>query len=281
MSGAAPRVSVCIPAYNGAVFIADAIRSVLGQGFGDFELVVVDDASTDGTVEAARAFADPRIRLVVNPRNLGQRGNWDRALAEARGDFFKLLPQDDFLYPHCLRRQIEAFGDPANAGVALVCGARRIVDRRGRVLLKRSYGRKDGRVDGRRAVRDCIRAGTNLIGEPGAVLMRTDLARHLGPFDDREFYVIDLDFWSRALLRGDLFVLPEVVAAFRVAAGSASVRIARSQSRDFRRFIDRLGDDSRFGIRPGDRLIGKARSRANMAARRVLYKWGRTRSPIS
>jgi len=281
MSGAAPRISVCIPAYNGAEFIGEAIRSVLGQSFGDFELVVVDDASTDGTVEAARAFADPRIRIVVNPRNLGQRENWDRALAEARGEFFKLLPQDDFLYPDGLRKQVEAFDDPANAGVALVSGARQIVDRSGRVLMKRAYGRKRGRVDGRRAVRDCIRAGTNLIGEPAAVLMRTDLARYLGPFDDRELYVIDLDFWSRALLKGDLFVLPEAVAAFRVAAGSASIRIARSQSRDFRRFIDRLGDDARFGIGPGDRLIGKARSQANMAARRVLYKWGRTRSPIS
>jgi glycosyltransferase involved in cell wall biosynthesis len=277
MSPAAPRVSVCIPAYNGAEFIGEAVRSVLGQTFEDFELVIVDDGSTDGTAEAARGFADPRIRIIVNPQNLGQRENWNNALAEARGEFFKLLPQDDFLYPDGLRRQVDIFDDPENAGVALASGARNIVDRRGRVLMKRAYGRKRGRVDGRRAVRDCVRAGTNLIGEPGAVLMRTELAREIGQFDDANFYVLDLDFWSRALLEGDLYVAAEVLAAFRVAAGSASLRIARSQSRDFRNFIDGLSRDGRFGIRARDKAIGKARSAANMALRRMIYRWGRAR----
>ncbi len=278
MSPAAPRVSICIPAYDGAKFIGEAIRSVLGQSFGDFELVIIDDGSTDGTVEVARRFGDSRLRLIVNPNNLGQRENWNKALAEARGEFFKLLPQDDFLYPDCLRRQVEVFDDPANTAVALVCGARNIVDRRGRVLMKRGSGKKRGRVDGRRAVRDCIRAGTNLIGEPGAALMRTESARKVGRFDDTDFYVLDLDFWSRALVEGDLYVVPEVLAAFRVATGSASVRIARSQSRDFRRFIDRLCRDDRFGIRPRDRAIGKARSISNMTLRRIIYKWERAKS---
>jgi len=278
MSPAAPRVSVCIPAYNGAEFIGEAIRSVLGQSFGDFELVVIDDCSTDGTVEVARGFGDSRIRLIVNPNNLGQCENWNKALAEAGGEFFKLLPQDDFLYPDCVRRQVEVFDDPRNAGVALVCAARNIVDRRGRILMKRGSGRKRGRVDGRRAVRDCVRAGTNLIGEPGAALMRTKSTRKVGRFDDTNFYVLDLDFWSRALVEGDLYVVPEVLAAFRVAAGSASVRIAKSQSRDFRSFIDRLSRDGRFGIRARDRAIGKTRSMANMTLRRAIYRWGRAKS---
>jgi glycosyltransferase involved in cell wall biosynthesis len=240
--------------------------------------VVVDDGSTDGTVEVARGFGDPRIRLIVNPNNLGQRENWNKALDEARGEFFKLLPQDDFLYPDCLRRQVEVFDDPDNTGVTLVCSARNIVDRSGRVLMKRPYGKKRGRIDGRRAIRNCVRAGTNLIGEPGAVLIRTEFARKVGRFDDTNFYVLDLDFWSRALIEGDLYIVPEVLGAFRVAAGSASVRIARSQSRDFRDFIDRLSRDGRFGIRAHDRAIGKARSIANMTLRRIVYRGGRAKS---
>jgi glycosyltransferase involved in cell wall biosynthesis len=271
MSLAAPRVSVCIPAYNGGDFIGDAIRSVLAQSFADFELIVVDDGSGDATVEVARGFADPRVRVEVNPRNVGQRANWDRALEEARGELFKLLPQDDLLEPECLRREGEVFDDPAQASVVLVCGARKIIDRAGRALMTRSFGKARGRVSGRRAVRACVRAGTNLIGEPGAVLMRTAFARELGRFHDSEFYVLDLDFWCRALERGDLFVLGEAVASFRVAAGSASVRTARSQGRDFRRFIDRLARDNRFGLRPGDCAIGKARATLNNLLRRALY----------
>lgn len=278
MNSMAPRVSVCIPAYNGAEFIGEAIRSVLGQSYGDFELVIVDDGSTDGTAEVARGFGDPRLRLIVNPNNLGQRENWNKALDEARGEFFKLLPQDDFLYPDCVRRQVEVFDDAANVCVKLVCGARNIVDRRGRVLMKRGYRKKRDRIAGRQAVRDCVRAGTNLIGEPGTVLMRTEFARKVGRFDDTNFYVLDLDFWSRLLIEGDLFIVPEVLAAFRVAAGSASVRIARSQSRDFRNFIDRLSKDGRFGILARDRAIGKARSISNMTLRRLVYKWGRAKS---
>jgi glycosyltransferase involved in cell wall biosynthesis len=271
MTAAAPRVSVCIPAYNGAEFIGGAIRSVLAQSFADFELVVVDDGSGDATVAVARGFDDPRIRVEVNSRNVGQRANWDRSLDEAGGELFKLLPQDDLLEPDCLRRQADVFDDPANAGVVLVCGARKIIDRAGRAIMTRSFGRTRGRVDGRRAVRACVRAGTNLIGEPGAVLMRTALARDLGRFHDSEFYVLDLDFWCRALLRGDLFVLPDALASFRVAAESASVRTARSQSRDFRRFIDRLAGDGRFGLRAGDCAAGKARATLNNLLRRAIY----------
>ena len=280
MSVGAPRVSVCIPAYNGADFIGEAIRSVLAQSFAGFELVVVDDGSGDATVDIALGFADPRIRVEVNPRNVGQRANWDRALDEARGELFKLLPQDDLLEPDCLRRQVEVFDDPAQAGVVLVCGARRIIDRGGRALMTRSFGRTRGRVDARRAVRACVRAGTNLIGEPGAVLMRTALAREIGRFRDSEFYVIDLDFWCRALERGDLFVLGDTVASFRVAAGSASVRTARSQGRDFRRFIGKLARGGRFGIRPRDLRIGKARSFLNNVLRRAVYsRLGLRRNP--
>jgi len=271
MSPAAPRVSVCIPSYNGADFIGAAVRSALAQSYGDFELVIVDDGSTDATVEIARGFADPRLRIEAHPRNVGQRANWDRALEAAGGEFFKLLPQDDLLEPDCLRRQVDALDDPAQAGVALVCGARKVVDRGGRTLMTRSFGRARGRVDARRAVRACVRAGTNLIGEPAAVLMRTSLAREVGRFRDAEFYVLDLDFWCRALERGDLFVLDGPVASFRVAAGSASVRTARSQACDFRRFIDRLAREGRFEIRPGDLRIGKARAGLNNLLRRGLY----------
>ena len=110
-----------------------------------------------------------------------------------------------------------------------------------------------------------------MIGEPGAVLMRTALAREIGRFRDSEFYVIDLDFWCRALERGDLFVLGDTVASFRVAAGSASVRTARSQGRDFRRFIGKLARGGRFGIRPRDLRIGKVHSFLNNVLRRAVY----------
>ena len=170
-----PLVSVCVPAYNNSRTIDAVIRSVLGQTLGDFELVVVDDRSSDGTAAIVRSHSDPRIRLVENERNLGHEGNWNKALKEAGGRFVKILPGDDLLYPRCLERQTAAFGDLSSSGVALVCCARDIIDERGRKLMRRAFPGKEETVQGGEAIRRSVRAGTNLIGEPAAVLMRADL----------------------------------------------------------------------------------------------------------
>jgi glycosyltransferase involved in cell wall biosynthesis len=100
-------------AYNREKYIAEAIESVLAQTFGDFELVIVDDHSRDRTAEIARQYAtDPRVRVEVNEKNLGDYPNRNRAAGLARGHYLKYLDSDDSMYPHCLEimtRQMEQF----------------------------------------------------------------------------------------------------------------------------------------------------------------------------
>jgi glycosyltransferase involved in cell wall biosynthesis len=267
-----PFVSVCLPAYNGEEHIARAIESVLGQFHHNLELVIVDDHSTDRTSDIIRRYSDPRIRVIVNESRLGQKNNWNKALLEATGKFIKLLPQDDILYPACLEKEVEAFMDPGNEGVALVCCTRHIINRDGRVLLKRSFKRRKGRLEGVRAVRESVRAGTNLIGEPAGVLFKSETAAEVGLFDDRHFYVIDLDYWCRILLTGDLYIIPEPLCAFRVAKGSASIKVVSSQNRDFRDFIKYLSREKRFRLTRSDRLRGRIKAWANRWLRQLLYK---------
>src|SRR6201999_1886649 len=76
MTVARPAVSVCVPAYQAATHLATAIRSVLSQNFADFELVVLDNASTDETSDIVRSFVDPRIRLVHNENTISMTANW-------------------------------------------------------------------------------------------------------------------------------------------------------------------------------------------------------------
>ncbi len=267
-----PFVSVCLPAYNGEDYIARAIESVLGQSHNNLELVIVDDHSTDKTPDVIKRYSDPRIRVIVNESRLGQMNNWNKALLEAKGRFIKLLPQDDVLYPTCLEKEVGAFMDPGNKGVVLVCCTRHIINRDGRVLLKRSFKRRKGRLEGVRAVRESVRAGTNLIGEPAGVLFKSETAAEAGLFDDRHFYVLDLDYWCRILLTGDLYIIPESLCAFRVARGSASVKVVSSQNKDFKDFIGYLSREKRFHLTGTDRLRGRFRAVANRWLRQLFYK---------
>jgi glycosyltransferase involved in cell wall biosynthesis len=103
-----PTVSIGVPVYNGENFLGDAIESVLAQSVGDFELILCDNASTDGTRAICEAYAarDRRIRYYRNPRNLGAAANYNRAFMLTRGRYFKWLAHDDRLHPAFLEQTV-------------------------------------------------------------------------------------------------------------------------------------------------------------------------------
>ncbi|MEP0202526.1 MAG: glycosyltransferase family 2 protein [Halioglobus sp.] len=119
-----PKVSILIPVYNRKHFIAECIQSALDQTYLDFEVVVVDNDSDDGTWDICQKFAarDSRVRAFRNDTNIGPVRNWRRCAQEARGEFSKILFSDDTLEPDCLAEMVPKLEDP---GVALVyCAAR-------------------------------------------------------------------------------------------------------------------------------------------------------------
>jgi glycosyltransferase involved in cell wall biosynthesis len=103
-----PTFTVCIPSYNAEKVIGDTIRSLLRQSFRDWECLVVDDASTDGTASAVAQFTDERIRFVSNDRNLGCAGNFQRCRDLAKGTYIYFLANDDVLAPNALERAYTA-----------------------------------------------------------------------------------------------------------------------------------------------------------------------------
>jgi glycosyltransferase involved in cell wall biosynthesis len=267
---AQPTVSVCIPSYNSASLVSAAIESVLNQSMPDFELVVIDDASTDQTLNVIQRYRDPRIRILAHPANLGAEASWNHALSEAQGKYFKLLCHDDILYPDCLKRQLTAFAK-TGPDVLMVSCSRDIIDPTGRKLLQRGFGRKGGILNGCAAIRKVVRAGSNLIGEPTAVLMKTDTAKSIGGFDGTYPYVIDLDFWCRILAHGNLAVINEPLCAFRVSTVSWSVRLAGTQSSQFSGFVDKLRANPAYKLSRADALIGKCSAKIMSLARQLFY----------
>ncbi|MFB2120566.1 MULTISPECIES: glycosyltransferase [Parapedobacter] len=121
---ATPAVSVLMTAYNAALYIREAIQSVLDQTFGDFELIVYDDGSTDGTSAIAKGFGDPRIRLIADVNNKGITHARQAALRAARGKYIAILDSDDVAFPSRLEKQyqfLEAHPD------VVLCGGNAVV----------------------------------------------------------------------------------------------------------------------------------------------------------
>jgi glycosyltransferase involved in cell wall biosynthesis len=116
-ASAPPRVSVCLPVYNGANYITDAIRSVLRQTWTDLELVVQDNGSTDDTVALANSFDDERLSVRQNETNLGIARNINRSVERSRGEYVHLLCHDDVLAPTCLDEQVEFLDAHPSVGV--------------------------------------------------------------------------------------------------------------------------------------------------------------------
>ena len=122
-------------------------------------------------------------------------------------------------------------------------------------------------------IKKSIRLGTNLMGEPGALLFRKSLADTIGVFDGSISYIIDLDYWFRLLLMGNAFYINQPLASFRVALGSWSVDIGANQSHDFSLFINRCLQNPAYALTFIDTLLGRLMAKINNRLRLLFYRF--------
>lgn len=201
----APKVSVLVTSYNREQHIAASIESVLGQTFGDLELIVSDNCSTDGSVEIARSYErlDPRVRVVVNERNLGQFGNRNRAAELARGSLLKYHDSDDLMYPHCLAVMVPMLLSEPRAGFGLSSGSAWTGGPCPMLLTPRMAYQ-----------REFLGEGMFMCGPAGA-LFRAEVFRELGGFVD-EGAPSDHLFWMRACTRVNILLMPADLFWYRI-----------------------------------------------------------------
>lgn len=176
MSIESPKVSILIPVFNRKDYIAECIQSALDQTFTDFEVVVVDNASDDGTWEICQQFAvaDQRVRIFRNESNIGPVRNWIRCAQEATGALSKILFSDDCLEPNCLSEMVPQLDD---SEVALVYCAARIGKSREESVI--AYSQPDSSRVSSTQFLNLVLSGKAPVS-PGAVLIRTpDLLKNL------------------------------------------------------------------------------------------------------
>lgn len=228
MEHTSPLVSVCIPTYNNAATVARSLDSVLSQEGVDFEIVVVDDDSSDGCADIASARLRPGDRLVRNDRRLGLVGNHNRCLALAKGKYIQFVHADDWLLPGALdtlTRSLESCGGKmAFAPRRIVTEDAHFAKRFGQ-LHTRFTGLAE-RNDGHRLAMQVAVRGThhNWVGEPTCVMFRRDSARDAGGFRDDIFQLLDLDLWLRLMVRGTVCFVPRECSARSHTTATESVR---------------------------------------------------------
>ena len=207
-----PLVSVCIPTFNHAKVVGDALRSAMAQRYQHLEILVVDNHSDDDTehVIARIAAGDSRIRYVRNRENIGMARNFSACITLACGQYIKFLCADDVLDPDCVSAMVEAL--ESSRDIALVGCARRLTDHR--LATRRIAGarKRFARVEGASMVRECFAMG-NRIGEPTAVMFRRGDA--LRGFDESYSQHVDLEKWFYLLLKGNFVFLADPLCSIR------------------------------------------------------------------
>ena len=212
-----PVVSVVMAAYNGAALIGETLDSLWAQSFGDFEVVVVDDCSTDDTLEVLRACRDPRLRVIAAEVNAGPVRTRNRAFAAARGRYIAGLDQDDICLPHRFQRQV-AYLD-AHPDIALVAATAAILE--------------DGTVtSGIKSPVTTPRLVEWLLWIENPLVWSTVILRRSAVPDAQEFtrpeilYAEDFDLYHRTARTGGIARIDDPLLLYRKHGGGASQRHA-------------------------------------------------------
>lgn len=223
-----PRVTVMLPVFNGEVYVAEAVESILCQTYEDFELIVIDDGSTDATYKIVKLFSDPRIKLFRQP-NLGVATALNRAISLARGELLARQDADDVSLPQRLEKQVRFLDH--NPDCSIVGTWSEIWEE------KQCTGRNHRHPCDDATLRFCTMFNTHFVHS--SVMFRRDVVDAIGGYAiDPDRQPQDFELWSRVVRSGKfgLANIPEVLVWYREVPQS----ISRNREQAFARIMKNL-----------------------------------------
>jgi glycosyltransferase involved in cell wall biosynthesis len=214
------KVSVLIPAYNSERYLPECLDSVLAQDFGEMEILISDDNSTDDTLKVIKTYAarDARIRWWQNSKNLGLVANHNFCLRQARGKYVKFIHADDKLLSASAIRKLVAALDDNPSAVLAGCQLHVTGGKSGPMILSKISSLQNGR----RLIVFCLEQNGNVIGQPTLTLFDRHAARR--GFDQRFTGHLDYAMWIHLLEQGDFYYLAESLATWRVHEAQQTAR---------------------------------------------------------
>jgi len=230
-----PLVSVVTPFHNTAHYLPQCIESVLGQSYGRFEYILVDNCSTDGSGEIAEDYArrDSRIRFIKRSQLLAQVQNYNAALAEISGDsqYCKIVQADDYIFPDCLRLMVQVFQQSASIGLVSA------YDLKANAVRGSGFPHGKPVLTGREMARLHLRSGVFVFGSPTTVMYRSSLVRSQRPFYDESLLHEDTEKCMQILENWDFGFVYQVLSFLRVDDQSISAASRTLQPVHLDRYI--------------------------------------------
>lgn len=223
-SAGKPRLSVVMPVWNGSRFVGEAVESILAQDFRDFELIIVDDASTDSTPEILAWWAarDGRIRVIRNESNLGSPASRNRGIEIARGEYVACHDADDLSLPGRFAVEVGLLDE--DPGASMVTMNYQFIDEAGSVLRTEKRNEPP-------EIAAFLLTFTNPIGGHSQVMFRRDAFVQAGGYDESHRFGEDPELWTRLSAIGRVVMLPEVGMRYRLHAQQKTAVFPSEQRR--------------------------------------------------
>ena len=259
-----PKVSICIPTYNTARYLPEAIESVLMQDFTDFELVICDNASTDETPQICRSYKDSRIRYERFTDLTNQAGNFNRCLDQACGEFITLLHADDRFLPGFVADRAQRLSVDPQLG--FVFGAVQIVDATGAVVSTKSQW-QENRIFRPGELFELLLSGCLVC--PPSLMVRKSCVASAGSFRTDLTWGHDWEWTIRLAEKNAAYYVCEPLAAYREhdASGTAEILSAARNGRQEREILKETL--ARVSVNGGPRVLSRPAYQA--LSRRHMY----------
>jgi glycosyltransferase involved in cell wall biosynthesis len=228
---AMPKVTIAIPTLNRRAYLQLALESAFAQTYGNIEVVVSNNASTDETAGYLATCADPRLRVLHQPKLLRMVENFNACISAATGEYILMLSDDDTIAPSCVEKLLAAclrtgkplaFCERDFIFEGDVSGAQRDLYNWHKQWLRSQY-HASTEVSAEQAIRIGLKYPSyNPVGEPTVTIIKMSLFGELGGFDEALIQLCDHEFWYRVMVKYGAARVPESLAAFRVHAQSAT-----------------------------------------------------------
>ena len=212
-----------MPSYNHAAYVSDALNSIVQQSFRDLQIIVVDDGSSDESVEIIRKNKDERIELIASSRNLGACNALNVGIAQAKGEYIAILNSDDLWHHEKLSKQLAIF--ESNPEIGAVFSNARFVDQRGTPIADGDLGPRAQIFNQQNRsrhqwLRRLFLSG-NCLCHP-SLLIRKSVYDAVGLYDNRFRQLPDLDMWIRVCKRHEIYVCGDQLVDFRLLDDEAN-----------------------------------------------------------